>query len=468
MNQDVSYFFCGIGGSGMMPLALIVQAQGGRIEGSDRALDQGRSPAKFDWLRGHGVTLHPQDGSGVVSAEQVVVATGAVEDTVPDIAAARRVGATILTRPQLLARLFNAAPASIGVAGTSGKSTITAMTAWILHAAGRSPTVVNGAVMKNFVSDAQPFAGALVGSPALFVAEVDESDGSIAGYDPTVAVVSNISLDHKSMDELRTLFGGFAARSQQAILNLDNPETAALVATLPTGRAITFSLGRGDADLSAHDIAPLAAGVRFVLNDRQAGRSHDVVLQTPGAHNVANALAAVAAAGTQGVTTDQAVAALAAFSGVRRRLEVVGTANGVTVIDDFAHNPDKIAATLKTLHAWPGRVLILFQPHGFGPLKLMRDQFIDGFAGLMRADDVLLMPEPVYYGGTTDRSVGSEDIAAGVRAAGRDATALTDRAACGERLLALARPGDRILVMGARDDTLSDFAADLVARLGAN
>src|SRR5690606_36348362 len=133
--------------------------------------------------------------------------------------------------------------------------------------------------------------------------------------------------------------------------------------------------------------------------------------------------------------------------------EVVGTRNGVTVIDDFAHNPDKIAATLKTLHAFDGRLLILFQPHGFGPLKLMKHEFIDGFAGLMRADDILLMPEPVYYGGTTDRSVGSEDIAAGVRAAGRQAQALADRAACGDRIVELARAGDRVIVMGARDDT---------------
>ena len=129
MNQDASYFFCGIGGSGMLPLALIVQAQGYAIEGSDRALDQGRTPEKFDWLRTHGVTLYPQDGSGVVRADQIVVATGAVEDTVPDIGAARRVGATIKTRPELLSELFNAAPTSIGVAGTSGKSTITGMIA---------------------------------------------------------------------------------------------------------------------------------------------------------------------------------------------------------------------------------------------------------------------------------------------------------------------------------------------------
>jgi UDP-N-acetylmuramate--alanine ligase len=146
-------------------------------------------------------------------------------------------------------------------------------------------------------------------------------------------------------------------------------------------------------------------------------------------------------------------------------MEIVGTVNGVTVIDDFAHNPDKIAATLKTLHAFDGRLLILFQPHGFGPLRLMQREFIDGFAGLMRADDVLLMPEPVYFGGTTDRSVGSEDIASGVRAAGRNAEALATREACGDRLIDMARPGDRVIVMGARDDTLSDFAAGLLKRL---
>lgn len=462
MNKD--YFFCGVGGSGMMPLAMIVQAQGGRISGSDRALDQGRTPEKFDWLRAHGVALHPQDGSGVVSADQVVVATGAVEDTVPDIGAARRVGAVVKTRPKLLSELFNAAPTSIGVAGTSGKSTITGMVAWILDQAGRAPTVVNGAVMKNFATPDHPFASALVGGPDLFVAEVDESDGSIARYDPTVAVVSNISLDHKSMEELRDLFGGFVGRAATAVLNLDNPETAALAQTLAPGKAITFALGEEEAELSAHDLQPLPTGMAFELRVRgEAARA--VTLTVPGAHNVANALAALGAVRALGVGLDQAVAALETFSGIRRRLEVVGTQGGVTVIDDFAHNPDKIAATLKTLHAFDGRLLILFQPHGFGPLKLMKQEFIEGFAGLMRHDDVLLMPEPVYYGGTTDRSVGSEDIAAGVRAAGRQALALATRADCGDRIVDMARPGDRVVVMGARDDSLSTFAAELLARI---
>ncbi len=463
MNQD-DYFFCGIGGSGMLPLAMIVQARGDRIEGSDRSRDQGRTPEKFAWLEAHGVTLHPQNGSGVTRAEQIVVATGAIEDTVPDIGAARRAGACIVTRPELLSRLFNAAPTSIGVAGTSGKSTITGMIAWMLHRAGREPTVMNGAVMKNFADADHPFASALIGGPDLFVAEVDESDGSIARYDPTVAVVSNISLDHKSMEELRDLFGGFTSRAATAVLNLDNVETQALAQSLPVDKVITFALGEEAATLNAHDLEPLPTGMRFTLTER-GGAEHAVTLNVPGAHNVANALAAFGAVRALDVPLADAVAALETFAGIRRRMEVIGTANGVTVIDDFAHNPDKIAATLKTLHAFDGRLLILFQPHGFGPLRLMKDEFIEGFAGLLREDDVLLMPEPVYYGGTTDRSVGSGDITAGVRAAGRNAEALATREACGDRLIELAHPGDRIIVMGARDDTLSDFAADLLERL---
>jgi UDP-N-acetylmuramate--alanine ligase len=464
MNQD-DYFFCGIGGSGMLPLALIVQARGGRLEGSDRSRDQGRTPEKFAWLEAHGVTLHPQDGSGVTRSDQTVVATGAIEDTVPDIGAARRAGARIVTRPELLSQLFNAAPASIGVAGTSGKSTITGMIAWILHSAGREPTVMNGAVMKNFADADHPFASALIGGPDLFVSEVDESDGSIARYDPTVAVVSNISLDHKSMEELRDLFGGFTGRAAKAVLNLDNVETQALAQSLPGEKVVTFALGEESATLNAYDLEPLPTGMRFTLTEMD-GAPLGVVLNVPGAHNVANALAAIGAVRAIGVPLTQAVAALETFAGIRRRMEVVGTANGVTVIDDFAHNPDKIAATLKTLHAFDGRLLILFQPHGFGPLRLMKDEFIDGFAGLLREEDVLLIPEPVYYGGTTDRSVGSEDIASGVRAAGRTAQALPTRDACGDRLIELARPGDRIIVMGARDDTLSTFAAKLLSRLG--
>src|SRR6266480_4404496 len=374
MNRRGDYFFCGVGGSGMTPLALIVQARGGRVEGSDRALDQGRDAAKFDFLRAHGVRLHPQDGSGVTRADQILVTSAAVEDTVPDVLAARRIGAAVTTRAQLLAELFNASACGVGVAGTSGKSTTTGMIGWILHRAGRDPTIMNGAEMKNFSSLGSPFAGARIGDGEEFVCEIDESDGSIALFSPRVAVLNNISLDH-------------------------------------------------------------------------------------------NALAELGAASACGVGLSDAAKHLGEFSGIRRRLEVVGTANEITVIDDFAHNPDKIAATLQTMHAFAGRLLLMFQPHGYGPLRLMRDNLVDCFACGLLSEDALLMPEPVYFGGTVDRSVGSGEIVGEIVRRGRKALALPDRSACGEKLVQLARRGDRILVMGARDDSLSQFARDLVQRV---
>ena len=190
-----------------------------------------------------------------------------------------------------------------------------------------------------------------------------------------------------------------------------------------------------------------------------------VRLRVPGRHNVSNALAAIGAARAAGFSLQEAADALAMFEGISRRLDVVGTTNGITVIDDFAHNPDKITATLATLHDFPGRLLVMFQPHGFRPLRLMKDQFIEVFARHLKHDDELLMPEPVYFGGTTDRSVSSVDIVRGVEAAGRHAHVFADRAACGDWLVATAALGDRIIVMGARDDTLSQFAADVLTRL---
>src|SRR5947209_19528511 len=199
MSPLGDYFFCGVGGSGMTPLALIIQARGGRVEGSDRALDQGRNAERFDFLRAHGVLLHPQDGIGVRRPGQILVTSAAVEETVPDVQAARRIGAAVVTRARLLAELFNSAALGVGVAGKSGKSTTVGMLGWILHRAGKNPTIMNGADMKNFLDAQTPFASARIGDGELFVSEVDESDGSIALFAPRIAVLNNISLDHKSL-----------------------------------------------------------------------------------------------------------------------------------------------------------------------------------------------------------------------------------------------------------------------------
>ena len=465
MSSLGDYFFCGIGGSGMTPLALIIQARGGRVEGSDRALDQRRNPEKFDFLRAHGVLLHPQDGSGIRRAEQILVTSAAVEETVADVQAARRIGAAVTTRARLLAHLFNGAALGVGIAGTSGKSTTVGMIGWILHGAGRSPTIMNGADMKNFIDVGSPFASARVGEGDVFVSEVDESDGSIAFFKPRVAVVNNISLDHKSLDELRTLFRGFIADAQTVVLNLDNAETATLSFDLKPGQAVTYSLGATHAHLLASSPVQSPTGIAFRVKARDTGETVEVELKVPGLHNVANALAALSVAKVCGVALAEAAARLGEFSGIRRRLEVVGTANGITVIDDFAHNPDKISATLETMHAFPGRLLLMFQPHGYGPIRLMRNALVDCFASGLHDEDVLVMPEPVYFGGTVDRSVGSSEIVCDIERHGRKAFAFPDRSACGDALVRLARRGDRIVIMGARDDLLSQFAHELVRRL---
>jgi UDP-N-acetylmuramate--alanine ligase len=459
MNEAKSYFFCGIGGSGMLPLALIVQGRGHDVAGSDRTLDQGRLAPKFEFLKARGIGLFPQDGSGITSAGQLLVTSAAIEETVPDVVKAGQVGAARITRPQLLAELFNAAAIGIAVGGTSGKSTVTGMIGWILHHAGRDPTVMNGAVMKNFVSPETPFASALVGGGDAFVSEVDESDGSIALYAPKVAVLNNITLDHKSLDELRHLFRDFAAKAETVVLNLDDDETRFLAATLEPERLRTYSFRDEGADLLGSNIVEEPFAISFEVGGVA------VRLQVPGRHNAENALAALAAAEAAGVPIAEGARALAGFTGLRRRFELVGEANGIRVIDDFGHNPDKIAATLRTLHAFPGRLLLFFQPHGYGPLRTMKNALIACFAGEMAADDMLIMPDPVYYGGTTNREVGSGDIVAGVAARGRRAEHVPDRAHCAERLATVAQSGDRIVVMGARDDTLTAFAEDILAAL---
>jgi UDP-N-acetylmuramate--alanine ligase len=463
-NQGRPYFFCGIGGSGMLPLALILRAKGFQVEGSDRSLDQGRLAQKFKFLRDRGIALHPQDGSGITRAEQMLVTSAAVEETVPDVQSARRLNVPVMRRAELLAQLFNAAPQSIAVGGTSGKSTTTGMIGWILQHAGRHPTIMNGAIMKNFITPEIPFAGAVVGSGDAFISEVDESDGSIALFNPRIAVLNNISLDHKSMEELRSLFGDFVTKAEVAVLNLDNAEAKALATGLRS--PMTYSLVDPDANLFAHDLTPSLQGIDFAVTERATGAKATVHLQTPGAHNVSNALAALCAARACGLSLQQAAEGLSGFSGIKRRFELVGAVKGITVIDDFAHNPDKIAATLETLHAFPGRLLVMFQPHGFRPLTHMRNELIACFAEGLNQGDVLVMPEPVYYGGTTERKVTSGDIVSGVKARGRDAFAFADRAGCGDQIVTLARPGDRIVIMGARDDTLPEFAADLLKRLG--
>ncbi len=464
MHKNKSYFFCGIGGSGMLPLATILTEQGAEVAGSDRALDQGRLAPKFEWLQDRGMKLFAQDGSGLVSGDQILVASAAVEDSVPDVAKARALGCARMTRAELLAELFNAATRSVAVGGTSGKSTVTGMIGWTASEARLDPSIMNGAVMRNFAGADSAFASSRVGSSGLFVSEVDESDGSIALFRPDIAVLNNITLDHKSLEELRDLFGNFARTAKRTVWNADDAESVAMMNALDLPSTASFGFAE-TADFRAVDVHEAPLSISFTLQANN--EAHPVTLAVPGRHNVANALAALAAADALGIALDRAVAAIGTYKGLARRFEIVGTANNITVIDDFGHNPDKISATLDTLKAFPGRVIAFFQPHGFGPLRVMGKELAEVFAAKLDANDRLFLCDPVYFGGTVDKSVGSDSVVAAVNAAGTvPAQHLPTREACGQAITDLARPGDRTVVMGARDDTLSGFAVDMLAQLG--
>lgn len=442
----------------MLPLAMILRGQGYDICGSDRSYDQGRTPEKFVSIQSQGITLYPQDGSGL-QKDMVLVVSSAIESSIPEVKKALEQNIPIVKRAELLASLFNQAKDRIAIAGTSGKSTTTGMLGYILHEMSQNPTVMNGAVFRNFVTDENPFATALSGSPDLFITEADESDGSIALYNPTIAVLNNLSLDHKSVEELRELFGAFIAKAEKSVLNIDNAEVRKLWET-HVEEAITYSLTDRTATLWADNIRLRPDGIDCLINEQ-----FRLKLNIPGRHNLSNALAAIATVAALGLDIVQACKILEGFKGVRRRMEIVGSKNGITVIDDFAHNPDKIEATLQTLKEFPGRLLVVFQMHGFGPLKLMRRELIESFAKHLSPEDGVFMPEVLYLGGTADQSYTAKIFVEDMNANNLNANWFEKRDEILNAVTTIAEPGDRIVVMGARDDTLSEFAKELINRL---
>lgn len=449
-----SYFFCGIGGSGMSALAVAVKGDDIEIRGSDRSLDQGKTPEKFDILKKRGIRLFPQDGSGIDEHTDVLVVSSAVEESIPDVIKARALNVPIKKRAEVLAELLHRHN-GIAVAGTSGKTTTTGMTGHILKSCGLDPTVINGGIMLNYAAS-EGLGNVLTGEGSFCVIEADESDGSIALYSPAVALVNSITLDHKPIEELRPLFADFVSRaSVGAVLNADCAETIALKDKNPN--VMTYSIKGADADLKAESLTPTEIGISFVLDGEK------VNLQVPGHHNVSNALAALCAAEMIGIPRKDALAALETFKGIHRRTEIVGTTpKHITVIDDFAHNPEKIAAALEALKEHDGRLIIIYQPHGFGPTRMLRQGIVQAFDSGMGMDDTLIMPEIYYAGGTAAKDISAADLIKDLERTGKRVHFIPDRAKIVRLVKSLAEKGDRIVVMGARDDTLSDFARDIL------
>ena len=401
---DSPVFFSGIGGSGMLPLASIVRASGAKVSGSDRSLDAGRTPHKFDYLRSLGIQLFPQDGSGLQPG-MTLVTSAAVEPTVPDVVRAKELGLSHLTRPQFLAQLLNSAQRSVAVGGTSGKSTVTGMIGWILHACHRQPTVMNGAVMKNFVTPSAPFASALVGDPELFVSEVDESDGSIALYQPEIAVLTNISLDHKEMEELRSCSPPSSCVAQGGG-EPRRPRNARDRRRHPADNRLGYGFDSPGADFMGKDLQ-LGAGGRELRGRgrRRARRCPARGARTPqcverARRDRGGARARRARAGCGGGARPLRGPAAEAGDGRRARPASPSSTISRTI-------PTRSPRRWRPSARIPGRLLIMFQPHGYGPLTKMGERARRGVAGGMAPGDRLYLPDPVYQGGTVERTRGS-------------------------------------------------------------
>ncbi|BDU76624.1 L,D-transpeptidase family protein [Mesoterricola sediminis] len=444
--------FTGVGGSGMSALAQFMAWSGHEVSGSDRGFDQGLNPEGRARLEAAGIRILPQDGAGVAADCLGVVVSTAVEDTVPDVREARRLGVPVLHRSECLAHLV-ASRRTLAITGTSGKSTAVAMAFEILAGAGWDPAVVTGGDLLA-LRDRGLWGNAWAGAGPLVI-EADESDGSLVRYRPAVGVVMNLQRDHKEMAEVAALFRTFRGRVRETFRAGDGPGLEGLARD-----GERFGLGPGPG-LRALGAAAGPAGCAFTVE------GVPFTLPVPGLHNVEDALAAIAGCRALGVPLADMVAPLAAFRGVARRFQVVGCDRGVEVVDDFAHNPAKVTAALRAARARAARVLAVFQPHGYGPMRFLRADFTRAFAGELGPGGILWMLPIFYAGGTVTRDISSEDVAADIRALGADARPAPDRPWLAEAIAAEAREGDLVLVMGARDPSLSAFAESALRSLRA-
>ena len=445
------FHYAGLGGSGMSALAQFQVMISGHASGSDRAFDRGERAELRVQLERLGIEIMPQDGSGVTEDCAALVLSTAVEAEVPDFAVARAKNIPIVHRSELLAH-FVASHRTIAVSGTSGKSTVTAMIFEILKGAGRDPSVITGGDLR--LLQAQGLVGnAFAGGSDLLVVEADESDGSLVRYAPAIGVILNLQRDHKEMAEVAKMLAVLRARSREALVVGEEENLEALA-----GGALRFGFGPR-ADIRGNVVELGSTGSSFAVDGVR------FTLPVPGRHNVANALAAIAAARAVDVPLADMVAPLADFQGVGRRFQTLGMARGVTVIDDFAHNADKIGAALATAKLKASRLLAVYQPHGYGPTRFLRRDFVDTFTRELRPEDRLWMLEVFYAGGTAARDFSAADIVREIAENGARAEFAPSRPWLAARITREARPGDLVLVMGARDPTLTDFALAILAAL---
>ena len=438
-----SYFFIGVAGVGMSAIAQYLVGKGVAVSGSDRQFGAEEKPLVMSQLQECGVLCFPQDGSGVVTGLTAVVVSTAIEDTNPDLKRAKELGIPVMHRSEMLAKISKEAK-TIAVSGTSGKSTVTAMIYHILQYAGLQPSVMTGAGLVNLQKEGK-IGNAVSGKGEWLVVEADESDGTLVRYEPEI--------------------GG-----KILIVNDAHP----LAKKFSAGREFDFGF-ENYVGVQGTDFKSVGTSIQFRV--RHEAELVKFVVPLPGKHNMENALAATAAALRAGVSLHTCADALATFPGVFRRHQILGTFNGVTLVDDFAHNPAKIAASIKSAQDFTdGRVIAWFQPHGFGPTRFLRKDLVEFIAKTLRPksidddreNDVMFFSEIYYAGGTVTRDISAGDLADDLLLKGCEAIYIENRNECAEKMVEYAQPGDTILLMGARDPSLQAFAQSVQKLLEEN
>ncbi len=431
--------FVGIGGIGMSGIAEVLLNLGYGITGSDLGqtdITQRLAALGALIFKGH-------DESHLGDADVVVTSTAVKSDN-PEVLAAHRHNIPVIPRAEMLAELLKM-KFSIAVSGSHGKTTTTSMISTVLGQGGLDPTMVIGGKLASIGGNAK------MGGGEIIVAEADESDGSFLKLGPCIAVITNIDREHldhyRDIDEIKSAFLQFANIVPfygSTVLCLDNLHVREILPEIKR-KTITYGL-EPPADYRAADINLRGAWTSFSVLYREELMG-TVVLNVPGLFNVYNALATIAVAREIDMDFPAITAGLKTFTGVQRRLEVKGTGGGVTVVDDYGHHPTEIRETLAAARTvWPGRLLVVFQPHRYTRTRALFEEFTGAFsdADLLVITDIYAASEAPIPG------VNSENLAAAIRERGeKEVLYIADFEAITERLLMLSRAGDVIITQGA-------------------
>lgn len=449
--------FCGISGNGMSPLAQILSLKGYEVYGSDRSFDNGLDNENRSALEKQGIKIIPQDGSAI-TPDMTIYVSAALDQNNPDIKSALKLGLPIKQRSDLLAEIFSEYPFGIAVGGTSGKTTTTAMIGYILDKLGKLPCMINGGMLRNY-QHLEFLPNFIYNQDEICVIEADESDGSICKYYPRIGLINNISHDHTSMEKLIEYFNIFASHCSDAIVvNYDCELTRNIK---HHNKVISFSTKNPHADFYADNIQFVKDGIKYDF------KNHTFSLKLYGSFNVSNVMAAIAVCAQVGINPLDAAKTLESFTGIKRRLEIVGiTQNNITLIDDFAHNPSKIESSIKALKDYAGRLIIMYQSHSAFSAQNTGSEVAEVIAKTLGENDIFLMPEVYMLDKNKDIGITAKNIIKTINNLGfANAFFFDTKSQIRDYIIKNAQPHDRIIIMGARDNTLPKFSRSLLKEL---